>query len=68
MRALESNWALLFEEIGLWMPTEVIYKEHDDKSEGEEEIGNDPVSQSFPLVFYIISQPHLAAIRYSLVN
>ncbi|KAJ9674456.1 hypothetical protein PVL29_023791 [Vitis rotundifolia] len=37
VRALESNWAVLFEEIGLWMPTEVIYKEHDDKPEGEEE-------------------------------
>ena len=51
MRALESNWALLFEEIGLWMPTEVIYKEHDDKPEGEEEIGNDPVSHVFSPCF-----------------
>lgn len=52
VRALESNWAVLFEEIGLWMPTEVIYKEHDDKPEGEEEFGNEPV---FPYFFLLIS-------------
>lgn len=40
VRALESDWAVLSEEIGLWIPTEAINKEHDDKPEGEEELGN----------------------------
>lgn len=40
VRALESDWAVLSEEIGLWIPAEVINKEHDDKPEGEEELGN----------------------------
>lgn len=35
---LESNfWDVLLEEIGLWMPAEIIQIEHDDKPEGEEE-------------------------------
>ncbi|KAM6564052.1 hypothetical protein CsatB_024050 [Cannabis sativa] len=37
VRALESNWAVVSEEIGLWIPPEAINKEHDDKPEGEEE-------------------------------
>ncbi|KAA8537734.1 hypothetical protein F0562_027276 [Nyssa sinensis] len=41
-RALDSNWAKLSEEIGLWIPLEIINQEHDDKPEGatefEEEI------------------------------
>lgn len=40
VRALESNWAVLSEEIGLWIPPEIIIKEHDDKPDGEEESGN----------------------------
>ncbi|KAA8528550.1 hypothetical protein F0562_035905 [Nyssa sinensis] len=36
-RALKSNWAKLSEEIGLWMPVEIINEEHDDKPEGAEE-------------------------------
>ncbi|KAG7941512.1 hypothetical protein I3843_16G048200 [Carya illinoinensis] len=38
VRALESDWAVLSEEIGLWIPAEVINKENDDKPEGEEEL------------------------------
>ncbi|KAJ6404860.1 hypothetical protein OIU84_012936 [Salix udensis] len=37
VRALESDWAVLSENIGLWVPAEVIHQEHDDKPEGEEE-------------------------------
>ncbi|XP_050214771.1 uncharacterized protein LOC126665878 [Mercurialis annua] len=37
VRALESDWAVLSENIGLWIPTEIINQEHDDKLEGEEE-------------------------------
>jgi hypothetical protein len=40
VRALESDWAVLSEEIGLWIPVEAINKEHDDKPEGQEELGN----------------------------
>jgi hypothetical protein len=40
VRALESDWAVLSENIGLWLPAEVIHQEHDDKPEGEEEPGN----------------------------
>ncbi|KAK9028774.1 hypothetical protein V6N11_025921 [Hibiscus sabdariffa] len=35
--ALESNWAVLSEEIGLWIPTKITNQEHDDKPEGVED-------------------------------
>ncbi|CAN4122712.1 unnamed protein product [Withania somnifera] len=34
-RALGDDWAELSEEIGLWIPGQIINKEHDDKPEGE---------------------------------
>ncbi|KAL9312991.1 hypothetical protein ACSQ67_018443 [Phaseolus vulgaris] len=37
VRALESDWALFCEEIGLWIPAQVANEEHDDKPEGAEE-------------------------------
>lgn len=40
VNALESNWAVLLEEIGLWIPSEITINEHDDIPEGEEESGN----------------------------
>lgn len=36
-RALESNWAEVTQEIGLWIPVEIINNVHDDKPEGEED-------------------------------
>ncbi|KAL5558888.1 hypothetical protein UlMin_035099 [Ulmus minor] len=36
-RALESDWAAMSEEIGLWIPSEIINTEHNDKPEGEDE-------------------------------
>jgi hypothetical protein len=36
-RALEFNWHMLLEEIGLFMPEEVMHIEHDDKPENEPE-------------------------------
>ncbi|KAL0432485.1 UNVERIFIED_CONTAM: hypothetical protein Slati_2582800 [Sesamum latifolium] len=36
-KALSSNWAELSEQIGLWIPVEIVNKEHDDKPEGEED-------------------------------
>ncbi|KAJ1436784.1 PAN/Apple domain [Sesbania bispinosa] len=38
VRALESDWAALSEEIGLWIPVEVANAEHNDKPEGVEEL------------------------------
>lgn len=50
-RALSSDWAHLSEEMGLWIPLEVINKEHDDKPEGEEEFGN-----NFLILFLTLSR------------
>ncbi|CAL4967135.1 unnamed protein product [Urochloa decumbens] len=36
-RALEFNWHMLMEDIGLWIPEEVIHTVHDDKPENEPE-------------------------------
>ncbi|KAL6633500.1 hypothetical protein ACP70R_026171 [Stipagrostis hirtigluma subsp. patula] len=36
-RALEFNWLVLMEDIGLWIPPEVTNTEHDDKPENEPE-------------------------------
>lgn len=38
---LSTKWPELAENIGLWIPVEVINKEHDDKPDGEEEFGKD---------------------------
>ncbi|KAM7521028.1 hypothetical protein LguiB_019990 [Lonicera macranthoides] len=40
-RALKHNWAMLSEEIGLWIPLEVVNKEHGDKPQDEEDLDND---------------------------
>lgn len=37
VRVLESDWAALCEEIGLWIPAEIIHKEHGDKLKGVED-------------------------------
>ncbi|KAK0574534.1 hypothetical protein LWI29_025121 [Acer saccharum] len=37
VKALESDWAALSEEIGLWIPAEIFHQEHDDKPEGVKE-------------------------------
>ncbi|KAK8596802.1 hypothetical protein V6N13_001409 [Hibiscus sabdariffa] len=41
VKALESNWAVLSEEIGLWIPTKINDQEHDDKPEGVEDTEDD---------------------------
>lgn len=52
LRALESDWDELCEEIGLWIPAQVVNEEHDDKPAGTEDFGNiNFLSQySFPLL------------------
>ncbi|KAL6504383.1 hypothetical protein OROGR_026306 [Orobanche gracilis] len=37
-RALSSDWNELLEVIGVWIPVNIINKEHDDKPEGEDEL------------------------------
>ncbi|XVF39964.1 hypothetical protein PTKIN_Ptkin01aG0075100 [Pterospermum kingtungense] len=37
VKVLESNWAVLSEDIGLWIPNEISNQEHDDKPEGVED-------------------------------
>lgn len=38
VKALGPGWAHFSEEIGLWLPVEIINKEHDDKPEGAEDL------------------------------
>ncbi|CAN1776557.1 hypothetical protein LINPERHAP1_LOCUS13688 [Linum perenne] len=37
VKALESDWAVLSENIGLWIPSELTNSEHDDRPDGQEE-------------------------------
>lgn len=39
-RALASNWQMLLEAIGLWLPADVVHTEHNDKPENEQDLGN----------------------------
>lgn len=57
VRALESDWGALSEELGLWIPVEVANEVHDDKPEGVEELGNSVSSQNAfsPSYFCILS-------------
>jgi len=50
LRALGTDWTVVSEEIGLWIPFEVGNEEHNDKPEGESEIGNSLVKK-FPPIF-----------------
>ncbi|MQL68312.1 hypothetical protein Taro_000560, partial [Colocasia esculenta] len=47
-RAIESDWLMLLEEVGLWIPAEVVNKEIDDKPEKEQEPGKDWILQYDP--------------------
>lgn len=38
VRALGSCWAEVSEDIGLWIPVEIVNKEHDDKPEGADDL------------------------------
>lgn len=60
IKALGSNWEVLSEEVGLWIPTEVIHMEHSDKPKGEEEIGKSfpPIFHSFHWLLQLLAQSH----------
>ncbi|KAK9271290.1 hypothetical protein L1049_026880 [Liquidambar formosana] len=58
IEALESNWAILLEEIGVWIPAEVVHNEHEDKPEGEEEFGNDFIFHASQIFFpFVLPTP-----------
>lgn len=65
-RALGDVWAELSEEIGLWIPVQIINTEHDDKPEGEEELGNDIVNCSVQILsrFFVMVQINHSASHY----
>lgn len=71
VKALESDWAVLLEEIGLWIPSEVINKEHDDKPEGEEEL-EDEILAGRPLPPQCHAELHTdydgSAVRWGLTH
>ncbi|MBA0838501.1 hypothetical protein Goarm_004312 [Gossypium armourianum] len=73
VKALESNWAALSEEIGLWIPTEVINQEHDDKPEGVEDTEEeDQILAGRPLPPQCHAELHTdydgAAVRWGLTH
>lgn len=38
-RVFESNWPLLLEDIGLWLPPDIINTENNDKPENDQDLG-----------------------------
>ncbi|KAG8492023.1 hypothetical protein CXB51_015323 [Gossypium anomalum] len=73
VKALESNWAALSEEIGLWIPTEVINQEHYDKPEGVEDTEEeDQILAGRPLPPQCHAELHTdydgAAVRWGLTH
>ncbi|KAJ7966642.1 Methionine aminopeptidase 1D chloroplastic/mitochondrial [Quillaja saponaria] len=71
IRALESDWDVLSEKLGLWIPVEVNNKEHDDLPEGMEEF-EDEVLPGRPLPAECHPQLHTdyngAAVRWGLTH
>ncbi|OUZ99833.1 hypothetical protein BVC80_7091g4 [Macleaya cordata] len=70
-KALESDWNMLLEEIGVWFPAEIINKEHDDRPEGEEE-PEDQIIAGRPLPPECNAELHTdyagAAVRWGLTH
>ncbi|KAJ7958140.1 Methionine aminopeptidase 1D chloroplastic/mitochondrial [Quillaja saponaria] len=71
IRALESDWNMLSEKLGLWIPVEVNNKEHDDLPEGMKEF-DDEVLPGRPLPPECNPQLHTdyggAAVRWGLTH
>lgn len=52
VKALESDWTVLLEDMGLWIPAEIVNTEHHDKPEGEEEeLGNSLIYAPCPSLY-----------------
>ncbi|KAJ1258577.1 hypothetical protein BS78_10G086200 [Paspalum vaginatum] len=69
-RALEFNWRMLLEDIGLWMPPTIYHIEHDDKPENEQE--EEEIVPGPPLPPECNAELHTdyggAAVRWGLTN
>lgn len=66
VKALESDWAVLAEEIGLWLPVEVTNEEHNDKPDGTEDSGKSFGNLVFPYFSMLkIIFMYLPSIRFS---
>ncbi|XP_058089066.1 uncharacterized protein LOC131235973 [Magnolia sinica] len=69
-RVLESDWFLLLEDIGVWMPAEIIHKESNDTLENEEEL--DEIVAGRPLPPECHAEAHTdydgAAVRWGLTH
>ncbi|XWS21165.1 hypothetical protein CRYUN_Cryun30bG0032000 [Craigia yunnanensis] len=73
VKVLESNWAVLSEDIGLWIPTEINNQEHDDKPEGVEDTEDeDQILAGRPLPPECHAELHTdydgAAVRWGLTH
>ncbi|KAJ4963590.1 hypothetical protein NE237_023529 [Protea cynaroides] len=70
-RALESDWTTLLEEIGLWMPAEIVHKEHDNNPERELEL-EDQIIPGPPIPPECNAEVHTdydgAAVRWGLTH
>ncbi|XP_077224392.1 uncharacterized protein LOC143857791 [Tasmannia lanceolata] len=70
-RVLESEWVYLLEEIGLWMPAEIINKDSNDKLESEQELEDD-ITPGRPIPPECHAEPHRdyggAAVRWGLTH
>lgn len=72
IRALESDWAVLSEEIGLWIPDEFVHQEHDDKPEGVEDFDVEQILAGRPLPSVCHAEIHTdydgVAVRWGLTH
>ncbi|KAK2660352.1 hypothetical protein Ddye_006885 [Dipteronia dyeriana] len=72
VKALESDWAALSEEIGLWIPAEIIHQEHDDKPEGVKDDEEEDILPGRPVPPECNAELHTdyagAAVRWGLTH
>lgn len=70
-RVLETDWDLLLEDIGVWMPPEVVHKESNDKPENEQEL-EDEIIPGRPIPPECHAEAHTdydgAAVRWGLTH
>ncbi|GKV30421.1 hypothetical protein SLEP1_g39231 [Rubroshorea leprosula] len=72
VKALEVDWAVLSEDMGLWIPDEIIHQEHDDKPEGVEDIEEEQILAGMPVPPECHTELHTdydgAAVRWGLTH
>ncbi|MQL84876.1 hypothetical protein Taro_017395 [Colocasia esculenta] len=71
-RAIESDWLMLLEEVGLWIPAEVVNKEINDKPENEQEPEEEEIVPGRPIPPQCHAELHTdyggAAVRWGLTH